>query len=170
MTRKRSYTHLSKSRFLALGEFDKGALSAQALGERMWGTHKMALVNAKAIVRELLLGEFIESAFGGEVYRATPKAKSILENPPWICRYCSLDTSDSFRRLWSFPCMRCGTGHSVCRFCRKYLLKASGEFPYSIKLRGCPDNVEVPKRPEPRQKPKAEKATRPWATQEYLFE
>ena len=177
MTKKRMGLWLSKSRVLGLGQFVKENLSAWELGERMWPGHKMAKVNGRAIVRELLLGEFIELVNpeqeaqpkdGGDPvrYRATARAAAVMANPSWICRYCKLDTTDSMKRLWVFPCEGCKQEHQVCRFCRKHLLKAFGEFPYTIKLRGCPGSIVIPPRPE--KKPKKDKNKVEVATQSEL--
>jgi hypothetical protein len=156
MTRKLSYTRLSKSRFEGLKLLSAGWKTAAELGRAMWGDHRMATLNARAIVRELLLADLI-LAQRGEVDRftATEKAKPILKNPSWICRYCSLDTTDSNKRLWPYPCLGCPEHHYVCRFCKKPLLKPVGEFPYAINVRGCPGTVQIPKRPE--RKPRKEK-------------
>lgn len=165
MTRKRMGLWLSTSRVKGLEEFVKQPLSAWELGERMWPGHRMSKVNGRAIVRELLLGEFIEPVNpaqpaepkdGGDPvrYRATAKAATVIANPPWLCRYCKLDTMNSMKRLWVFPCEGCRREHQVCRFCRKHLLKAFGEFPYAIRLRGCPGTITIPLRPE--KKPKRE--------------
>lgn len=154
MTKRRMGNYLSTSRFKGLELFAKETLTAWELGEKMWPGHKMAKVNGRAIVRELLLGEYITRADlsqaaqpndGGDPvkYRAAAKAASILENPPWLCRYCRLDTTDSMKRLWYFPCNGCSALHQVCRLCRKQLLKAYGEFPYKIKLRGCPGTIAI---------------------------
>lgn len=154
MTRKRSGTYLSVTRVKGLEQFVKTPLSAYELGDIMWPGHKMSKVNARAIVRELLLGEYIEltqpmaqgsSGDGHDPvrYRATAKAAAIIANPPWLCRYCSTDISNSMKRLWHFPCAGCQNQHQVCRLCRKQLLLATGEFPYKVKLRGCPGTVKV---------------------------
>jgi hypothetical protein len=80
----------------------------------------------------------------------------ILRDPSWICRYCSLDTSDSNKRLWVYPCLGCNGFHQTCRYCKRHVLKVSGDFPsQEPKFRGCPGSVEVPRRPE--KKPKKEK-------------
>jgi hypothetical protein len=165
MTRKRMGLWLSTSRVKGLERFVEQSLSAWELGELMWPGHRMAKVNGRAIVRELLLGEFIEPVNAAQPaepvngedpvrYRATARAAAVIENPPWLCRYCKLDTMNSMKRLWVFPCDGCGQEHQVCRFCRKHLLKAFGGFPYVIRLRGCPGSVQIPPRPE--KKPKKE--------------
>lgn len=160
MTRKLSYTRLSKSRFEGLRLlFPTPGLTVRELATRMWGGHRMALVNAKAVLRELHLSNLIiKITTGAEEPRflSVAEAKPILENPSWICKYCSLDTTDSNKRLWGYPCMGvgCGQHHQVCRFCKKQLLKATGDFPYVVKLRGCPGTVAVtaPARPEKKKK------------------
>jgi len=164
MTRRREGNYLSTSRVKGLQQFVKASLSAYELGEILWPGHKMAKVNARAIVRELLLGEYIkpvadiDSIPGSEKckFHATEKSASILANPPWLCRYCSTDVSNSMKRLWHHPCITCDTQHQACRFCRKQLLKATGDFPYVTKLRGCPGTVSVVQRPIPKLKKKKE--------------
>jgi hypothetical protein len=138
-----------------LEEFSKRPLSAYELGDLLWPKHKMAKVNARAVVRELLLHGLVE-AFGGDPirYRPTDKAPEVLRNPPWLCRYCSLDVTGTLRRLAQYWCRGCPEGHSVCRWCRKFLLRATGEFPYKIQLQACPGKFEIPKRPEPKRKEK----------------
>lgn len=157
MTKKLSYTRLSKSRFIGLGHFAAGWLTAAELGQKMWPDHRMATVNARAVVRELLLADLLLAQRNpGAVDRfcATEKAAIILKDPSWICRYCSLDTTDSNKRLWAYPCLGCEGFHQVCRFCKRHVLKVSGDFPNQIvKVRGCPGQVEIPKRPE--KKPKS---------------
>lgn len=160
MTKKLSYTRLSKSRFIGLGHLDKEWLTAKQLGQKMWPDHRMATVNAAAIVRELLLADLVirqRNSGPDDLYRTTEKAAVILKDPSWICRYCSLDTSDSNKRLWHFPCVGCDTHHQVCRFCRRHLTKVVGDFPYTVKLRGCPGSVEVPSRPEKKPREKSQK-------------
>lgn len=141
MTRKLSYTRLSKSRVKGLEHFSKEPLTAEELGQRMWPGHRMAKVNAAAVVRELLLGNYIDFVVPGAVpqrFQATPRAKEMIQNQPWLCKYCSLDTTDSMKRLWPYPCVGCESHHQVCRSCKKHLLKATGDFPYVVKLRSCP--------------------------------
>jgi hypothetical protein len=163
MTKKRMGLWLATSRVKGLERFINQNLTAWELGELMWPGHRMAKVNGRAIVRELLLGQFIELVDpaqeaqpkdGGDPvrYRATARAAAVIENPPWLCRYCKLDTMNSMKRLWVFECEGCKQEHQICRFCRKHVLKAFGEFPYQIKLRGCPGTVNVPPRPEPKKK------------------
>lgn len=164
MTKKLSYTRLSKSRFEGLKVIQASyPITARELGRRMWGDHKMATVNAHAVVRELLLGDLVLRERGPSLpedrYLPTEKVGPILKNPSWICRYCSLDTTDSNKRLWARPCMNCDEHHYFCRFCRKHLLKATGPFPYTVKVRGCPGTVEIPKRPERRSKEMKPKET-----------
>ncbi len=157
--------HLTATRVKGLEHFVKGALSAYELGDLMWPGHKMAKVNARAVVRALLLGEYIEltqpmaqasSGDGNDPvrYRATARAAAVIANPPWLCRYCSLDVTNTLRRLGYYPCEGCSELHQVCRWCRKHLIRAVGQFPYKIKLRACPGKIEIPKRPEPKKKEK----------------
>lgn len=155
MTKKLSYTRLSKSRFIGLGLLEKEWLTAGQLGQKMWPSHKMATVNARAIVRELFLADLLirqRNSGPDDLYRTTERAVPILKNPSWICRYCTLDTSDSNKRLWALPCLTCPEHHYACRYCRRHLSKVVGEFPYKVKYRGCPGTVEIPKRPEKKQK------------------
>lgn len=154
MTKKLSYTRLSKSRFIGLGHFQKEWLTAPQLGRKMWGDHRMATVNARAIVRELLLADLLLSRGAEETeFRASEAAAIILRDPSWICKYCSLDTTDSNKRLWVYPCVGCETFHQACRSCKRHVLKVVGDFPYTVKARGCPGQVEIPKRPEKKQTP-----------------
>lgn len=157
MTKKLSYTRLSKSRFIGLGHFhSEGWMTAAELGRKMWGDHRMATVNARAIIRELFLADLLLRQ-GGEgeenpKFCSTEKAEVILRDPSWICRYCSLDTTGSNKRLWAYPCLGCDGFHQVCRYCKRHVLKVSGDFPSQmVKIRGC--QVQVPKRPE--KKPKS---------------
>lgn len=167
MTKPRIGIYLSSSRVKGLERFVGRALSAYELGEEMWPGHKMSKVNGRAIVRALLLGEYIEPVQpmqepqpkdGGDAirYKATAKAAAIIANPPWLCRYCSTDISASMKRLWRYPCIGCRDQHQVCRYCRKQLLKAVGEFPYAVKLRGCPGTVQIQVRIEKSRKKKEE--------------
>lgn len=166
MTKRRSGTYLSTTRVKGLEQFVRAPLSAYELGDIMWPGHKMSKVNGRAIVRELLLGEYIELTQpnqeaqpkdGGDPvrYRATSKAAAIIANPPWLCRYCSTDISKSMKRLWHYPCTACTETHQTCRFCRKQLLRATGDFPYTVKLRGCPGTVQI--QAPPPKKPKKKK-------------
>lgn len=163
MTRRKPGTWLSSTRVKGLEHFAKQPLSAYDLGDLMWPGHKMAKVNGRAIVRELLLGEYIEPTQpmmepqpkdGGDpvMYRATEKAAAVIANPPWLCRYCSTDVGGSMRRLYRFLCEGCLEIHQVCRWCRKYLIRPTGEFPYVVKVRACPGKIAIPKRPEPKKK------------------
>lgn len=157
MTKKLFYTRLSKSRFIGLRHFSEGWLTAAELGQKIWPGHRMATVNARAIVRELFLQDLLLRQ-GGEddespKFCSTERAEIILRDPSWICRYCSLDTTDSNKRLWAFPCAGCETFHQVCRYCKRHVLKVIGDFPYQIKVRGCPGTVEIPPRPEKKPKP-----------------
>ncbi len=160
MTKKLSYTRLSKSRFEGLKIIQASyPITAKELGRRMWGDHRMATVNASAIVRELFLADLVLRQRGADLpedrYLPTENVESILKNPSWICRYCSLDTSDSNKRLWVYQCVNCKEHHYVCRYCKRHLLKPVGEFPYAIKVRGCPGSVQIPPRAE--RKPKSTK-------------
>lgn len=170
MTKRRSGTYLSTTRVKGLEQFVKAPLSAYELGDIMWPGHKMSKVNGRAIVRELLLGEYIryvdplqqgQRGDGQDAvrYRATEKAAAIIANPPWLCRYCSMDVTHSMKRLWHYPCAGCSETHQTCRFCRKQLLRATGDFPYAVKLRGCPGKVQV--QAPPPQKPKKKKQEEP---------
>lgn len=173
MTKKLSYTRLSKSRFIGLEHFSRSSLTASELGALMWGAHRMALVNAKAVIRELLLGEFIRVAGGTpSFYVSTERAKPILKDPSWICKYCSLDTTDSNKRLWAYPCAGCETFHQACRSCKRHVLKVTGDFPYTVKARACPGQVEIPKRPEKKPTPSKMKPapTAPALAQADLYE
>lgn len=153
MTRRLSYTRLSKSRFLGLEHLAKEALTAPELGQKMWPGHRMATVNARAIFRELKVTQLVVPVDGDlERFRATEGAKELLANPSWICRYCSLDTTDSMKRLWDYPCMGCEEVHRVCRLCKKQLLKPTGDFPYVLKVRGCPGTVPMPLKQEKKKK------------------
>lgn len=176
VTKKLNYTRLSKSRFLGLKHFSLGWLTAAELGQKMWPDHRMATVNARAIVRELLLQDLLLRQ-GGEGdenphFCATEKAELILRDPSWICRYCSLDTTDSNKRLWAYPCLGCDGFHQVCRYCKRHALKISGDFPSQVvKVRGCPGSVLIPPRPEKksRGRPKTKPAA-PALIQEDLYE
>lgn len=159
MTRRLSYTRLSKSRFEALKRFAAGWMTARDLATAMWGDHRMALVNAKAVIRELKLADLLlEQNSSPPKFHSTEKARPILKNPSWICRYCSLDTTDSRKRLWAEPCMTCGEHHYACRRCKRHLILPTGDFPYMLKYRGCPGAVVIPQAPERKSRTKAEKS------------
>ncbi len=185
--------YLSISRVKGLEQFLKAPLTAEQLGQILWPGHKMAKVNAGAIVRELLLGDYIEipskpdfgaasgptglhspTSWSGPIgpdgprYRATPKAAAIVANPPWMCRYCTLDIMGTRRRLQRFPCETCTEIHQVCRRCRKHLIRPTGNFPYVVKVRTCPGRIEIPKEPERKKKDRPTAAPRPYATQTEL--
>lgn len=163
--------HLPPSRVKGLSEFLKKPLSIRELADLLWPGHRMAKVNAAAVVRELLLGGYVASVGKTDRYEATDIAAPIIANPPWICRYCTLDITGSRRKLWAFSCEGCPDIHRVCRFCRRHLVRATGDFPYEIKLRACPGKIEIPKpKPKERKKKSAEPALRPALAQsEFQF-
>ena len=163
MTRRKAPAYLSATRVKGLEQFLKEPLSAYELGDILWPGHRMSRVNGLAVVRELLLGEYIEyvdplqqgQAGDGQDpvrYKATAKAAAVVANPPWKCRYCTLDVSGTLRKLLLFPCEGCRDVHQVCRWCRKFLIRPTGSFPYIIKVRACPGKIEIPRRPEPKKK------------------
>lgn len=164
----RSMGYLSISRVKGLEQFLKTPLTAEQLGNVLWPGSRMALVNARAVVRELFVGEYIEYANPtGLLFKATAKAAAIVANPPWMCRYCTLDVMGTRRRLQRFPCETCAEIHQVCRRCRRHLIRPTGMFPYVVKVRTCPGRIEIPKEPE-RKKKDPRPAARPYATQTEL--